>query len=42
MRKIFEKIKFFNKSKFYIEGDYIAFKNLLKGSEKIGDLERDN
>ncbi len=42
MRKIFEKIKFFNKLKFYIEGDYVVFKNLLKGSEKNGNLERDN
>lgn len=42
MRKIVDKIKFFNKSRFYINGDYKIFKNLIEKEKEIGNLERDN
>ncbi len=39
MRKVFDKIKFFNKRRFYLGGDYAAFANLLKRGEKFGNME---
>ena len=42
MRKIIEKIKFFNKSRFYINGDYFEIKNLLKKEVENGYLERNH
>lgn len=42
MRKILEKIKFFNKSRFYKNGDYLLFKNLLKKEVENGNLERNH
>lgn len=39
MRKYFEKIKFFNKARFYSGGDYVVFLNLLKRGDNIGNME---
>lgn len=39
MRKILQKIKFFNKARFYMTGDYKLFKNLLKKEKENGNLE---